>query len=327
MKPGTQTRILNLALLAVGLLALQEAAGAFSYTNCELIAAFRVPTGVSDLVVNLGPSASFEGLPARTALTITNVSPDQLHAVFPSLNGLAWSVSGARRGNTNYPQFPLQTTWVTAPQAQIGSSGPTWLRKGQFTLGTTSGQIDAIGAGAIVYGTLQPAGPNNTSTAIVIPSTDPNSYSTVIGVDGDFAGSFQGDVENTTADDFDSTGSSSRSILYELQPASGSDLNTPGQVLGFFDLKPEGTLTFTAGTPPESTTITSIQSNGAGVTISFPTTKSVSYRLRSTDAVGLFTPISAWNLTGNSVSGNGSLQSIKDTNTTSAVRFYVVEAF
>jgi hypothetical protein len=319
--------MLLFAFVALGLCEFEPSARAFSYTNCDLVAAFRLPNGVSDLIVNLGPAATFEGLPAGTSLTITNVLTNQLHAVFPSLNGLDWSVSGAMRGNTNYSQFPLQTIWVTSPQAEIGSAGSIWARKGQFTLGTTSAQIDAIGTDAVIYGTTQPAGTNNTSTAIVIPSTDPNSYTTIIGANGDFAGTFQGDVENTTADGFDSSDTSSRSVLYELQPASGADLNAPGQLLGYFDLSPQGTLTFTAGAPPLSTTIASIENSQLGVTISFPTVASVSYRLRSTDSTGLSTPTSAWTVIGNPVTGNGSIQSVHDTNTVSTARFYVVEAF
>jgi hypothetical protein len=47
--------------------------------------------------------------------------------------------------------------------------------------------------------------------------------------------------------------------------------------------------------------------------------------VRYTDSAGLSTPISTWN-TGNSLIGDGTVESLQDT-TTSSNRFYSIEAY
>jgi hypothetical protein len=235
-------------------------------------------------------------------------------------------VAAAMRGNANYPQYPLQTIWLTSPRPNIFTPGPVYNRKGQFTQGTTASQIDAIGAGAVTYGNSVPAGTNNTQAGILIPSTDVNSYTALMTVSGDLAGTFQYNVENTTPPSFASAGALSRSVLYKLLPGSGATLNAPGVVVGFFDFKPDGTMTFTAGPPPDRVTITSLQRNGNLATVSFPTVGSIYYRLRFIDGAGLTAPISAWSTNGSVIVGSGTIQSLQDTNA-SAARFYTVESF
>ena len=74
----------------------------FSYTNVDLVVGFRRPTASSDLVVDLGPVAYYESLPARTVVT-TVVQPSQLTSALVTLDNVSWSVAAAMRGNTNYP--------------------------------------------------------------------------------------------------------------------------------------------------------------------------------------------------------------------------------
>jgi len=67
----------------------------FTYTNCDLVAGFRLIGGASDLVVDLGPVAQFESLAPRSV--ITNNIPATLEAdALPTLDGVSWSVAGAR---------------------------------------------------------------------------------------------------------------------------------------------------------------------------------------------------------------------------------------
>jgi hypothetical protein len=318
-------RAVLLAVSAFAFLDLTVSAATFSYTNVDLVAGFRRAGGSSDLVVDLGSVAYFEGLPLRTVVTVTNVQSSQVTAAFPNLNSLNWSISAAMRGNTNYPQYPLQTIWVSSPRPSVNAPGPVYLRKGQFTQGTVASQIDAIGAGAVTYGNSVPAGTNNTQTGIVISSTDGNSYTTLMTTNGDFAGTFPGNAENTTPANFSSGATLSRSTLYKLLPGSGTNLNAPGTAIGYFDFHSDGSLTFTAGPPPERTTITSIQLTGGLATISFATVNSVSYRLRFTDDAGLTTPVSTWSTNSTVITGNGTVQSLQDT-PGSSVRFYAIEA-
>jgi hypothetical protein len=73
------------------------------------------------------------------------------------------------------------------------------------------------------------------------------SYSLNIGANGDFAGTFQGNIENTTPAGFLTNGAPVRSDFYQLKPGSGS-----GTYLGYFQLGNNGSMTFT--TVPEPAT-------------------------------------------------------------------------
>ena len=294
----------------------------FTYTNCDLVAGFRLIGGASDLVVDLGSVAAFENLTPRSVITITNLSAIQLASALPTLDGVSWSVSAAMRGNTNY-SYPLQTIWVTSPRPDIYTPGTVWQTKSSGTLGGAASQIDAIGFDASIYGNGQPGGPNNTRTGILIPPASQYAYSYLIGGYGNYDGTFQGNTENTTPPDFDSAALPSRSVLYRLEPDSFP--HSPGTLIGFFDFKPDGSLTFTAGPPPEQTTITAISNQGTVTTISFPTVNLVGYRLRYTNAAGLGTPISSWTI-GGTLIGDGTTHSLQDASSTSS-RFYAVEAY
>jgi len=50
----------------------------FAYTNCDLVAAFRIAGGANDLVVDLEQASNFENLPARSVTTLANLSATQL---------------------------------------------------------------------------------------------------------------------------------------------------------------------------------------------------------------------------------------------------------
>jgi hypothetical protein len=297
-------------------------AQSFTYTNSDLVAGFRIIGGASDLVVDLGPVAAFENFTPRSVTTITNLTTTQLADALPTLDGVSWSVGAAYRGNPNY-SYPLQTIWVTSPRPTIYTPGTVWQNASQGTLGGVASQIDAIGYDASVYGNGQPAGQDNTPTGILIPPGSQYAYSYLMGGHENYDGTFQGVVENTTPVDFDNAGLPSRSVLYRLEPDAYP--HGAGSLIGFFDFKPDGTLTFTAGPPPEQTTISQISSQGPVTTISFPTVNLVGYRLRFTDSAGLATPIASWTI-GSNLVGDGTTLTLQDTNS-SLIRFYTVEAY
>ena len=301
-------------------------AAPFLYGPGDLVLAFRQTGNASDYVVNIGKAINYSTLPTGATLAVTNLSASQLTSAFPSVNGLAWSVAAAHRppADTN---FPLQTIWITAPRFDIATQSPAWLRKGQFIQGTAASQIDAVGVNAAAYSSSQPAGDNNTVTGVVIPASSDYAFTPLIGDAADY-GSFQGNVENRTPDDFDSSASIVvRSDLYELLPGASAEgtLNAPGRYLGYFELKPDGTLTFNTGAPAiTQPSITNVARNGSVTTVSFTTVSGATYRLRATDAAGLTSPVSTWS-PGATVSGNGALQSLQDTSS-DGLRFFAVEA-
>lgn len=329
MKTHTNLRLVSgFAGLLGGFAGLTGAlqAAPFLYSPGDLVLAFRQTGNASDYVVNLGKATNYNALAAGTSVPLANLSTAQLGSAFASLNGLRWSVAGANRppGDANYP---LQTLWVTAPRADVAVQSPPWLRKGQFLQGNAGSQIDGVGVNAALSSSLLPGGPNNTAAGVVIPVDAPFAIGPAFGPDGNYVGAFQGSVENVTADDFDGDPANvSRSDLYELLPGTtaAGTLNTPGRFLGYFELKPDGTLTFNTGsTPPPTPVISGVSRAGEVTTVSFATVNGATYRLRTTDAAGLGSPVSNWSA-GPSLTGNGSVQSLQDSSP-AAVRFFAVE--
>jgi len=301
-------------------------AAPFLYSPGDLVLAFRQSGNASDYVVNIGKATNFASLPAGATLVVTNLSVAQLNSAFPSLNGLQWSVAAANRPPL-LSGFPLQTIWAVAPRLDASVQSAPWLRKGQFVQGTAAGQIDAVGVNAASASSGQVAGPDNTATGVVIPTSSELALAPAIGDSGNYAGAFQGNVEAFTPETFDSDpGSVSRSDLYELIPGTSADgtLNTPGRYLGYFELKSDGTLTFNTGaTPPPSPNITAILRENDITTVSFSTVATASYRLRASGALG--TPVSSWPVVSGPVSGTGAILSLQDTNS-AANRFFAIEA-
>jgi hypothetical protein len=304
------------------LLAATLHAQTFTYTNADLLASFRIAGGASDLVVDLGQASVFESLPARSVTPLAKLSTTQLADALPTLDGVSWSVGATLRGNPNYG-YALQTIWITSPRADVNTPGTVWQNAAQGTLAGSGSHIDAIGFNAVAYGNGQPAGTDNTSAGIVIPSSSPFSYTFQVGPWGQLDNTFQGNPENTTPVDFSTAGLPSRSVLYRLEPDVYP--HGAGTLVGFFDFKPDGTLTFTAGPPPERTTATKVTWNNGTATVWFPTINLVGYRLRYTDSTGLATPISTWNI-GSSLVGDGTTLFLQDAGSDSN-RFYTIEAY
>ena len=301
-------------------------AAPFLYSPGDLVLAFRQTGNDSDYVVNLGKATNYNTLPAGTTVAVTNLSAAQLNSAFPSLNGLKWSVAGANRPPLD-PNYPLQTLWIARPRTESGTQSTPLLRKGQSAQGLAGAQIDGVGYNAAQASSNLPGGPANTATGVVIPVNNNFNVSQVIGATGNYANTFQGNVENLTADDFDGTPANvSRSDLFELLPGTtaAGTVNTAGRYLGYFELKPDGTLTFNTGSPvipaPEIATVTR---DGDVTTVSFATVNGANYTLRATDAAGLGSPITTW-AAGPSLTGNGSVQSLQDTSA-AAVRFFALE--
>ena len=297
------------------------AAAPFLYSQGDLVLTFRKTGGASDLVVNIGKATNYNTLPAGASVTISNLLVSHLAVAFSGVNDLAWAVGGANRLGGD-PNYPVQTLWVT--RARFDPNQPTnpWLRKGQFDQGATAAQVDGVGAKTATYSGNTASNANNSAQAVLIPSNNLDyGLSPIIG-NGDYDGSFQGNVQNLTASDFDADFANvSRSDLYELLP--GND--TPGRYLGYFEFKPDGTLTFnTTVPPPPRPTVTNIIRSGDVTTVSFPTVNGATYLLHATDLAGLGTPVSSWSI-GASVSGNGSTLSLADTNS-AVIRFFAVEA-
>jgi len=328
MKTPTTSRIgRGIAALGAGLaLGTTVQAAPFLYAPGDLVLAFRQTGNASDYVVNIGKASSFSTLAPGTTVPITNLSASTLYAAFSSVNGLQWSIAAANRPPL-VPGFPLQTLWVSAPRLDPNTPASPWLRKGQSAQGNAGSQIEGVGANAAQSSSLLPGGSDNTATGVVIPVGAPFPIGPVIGTDGNYQGAFQGRVENVTPDDFDGAPANvSRSDLYELLPGTiaGGTYDTPGRLLGYFELQPNGSLTFHAGAaPPPAPTISGIGRVNGVATVSFTTVASANYRLRAVSTLGA--PVSAWPVVSGPIAGTGSILSLHETNAASS-RFFAVEA-
>ncbi len=296
-------------------------AGSFGYTNSDLVLGFRV-SGQPDLIVDIGQASIYEAVTAAQTISVTNLPTGLatlLNFTFPSFDSVSWSVTGAQRGTGG--TYPNQTIWATAARSDVNALSVPYSRQGQFSQGGPASQIAAIGVNAAAYSSAHPGSATNNATAVLIPSTDQNSYTKAVqdpfnNSIGDLAGSF-GNVENTTPFDFDSDEPLSVSDLYELQPGSG-----PGKFVGYFSFTPNGAVTFTAATQaPLPPTITTIARDGNVTTVYFTTQSSHTYSLLSSPT--LTVPVSGWSVVGSSVSGTGSTVSLQDTNSATATYYAI----
>jgi len=317
------TRNLTAAVAGFALFTGTVQAAPFLYTSGDLVLAVRKTGNADDYAVNLGKATNYSNVPLGTSFTVTNLSLAQLSAAFPDYNELKWSAAAANRIEALDPNYPVQTIWVTRPRLNAGTQSTPWLRKSQFVQGNTASQVDEVGKRAALASSGLPGGPNNTATGVLIPVGNNPNIGAPIGTGGNYAGNFQGNVEALTAADFDSDPQNvSRTDLYELLPGSGNPL---GRYLGYFELKPNGALTFNNPVfAPPAPTITSIVRNGDVTTISFTTTSGATYRLRATNAAGLTTPVSTWTI-GSSTTGTGAVLSLTDTSS-EGTRFFAVDA-
>jgi hypothetical protein len=291
----------------------------FQFNPRNVVLGLRQSGGGSELTVNAGSISNLLALTTGQSVIITNLTSVQVVAAFPDLNNLSWSVSADVRdgGDATYPQGTL---WVTRPRTVFNAQTTPWNRQSQFSQGGTASKIDGIGNNAAAYGNVQPTGPNNTSSGILIPAGSQYAYSTFMG-GGNFAGAFQGNVEVTTDPDFDTAGQSVRADFYELKPGTGA-----GTYLGFFELDTNGVLTYKAGPSAAvipQPSIVSIVRAGNLNTVTFTTVGGASYDLLA--STNLLLPLASWTTVGSPMAGDGSNKALSDT-TTEAQKFYLIQA-
>jgi hypothetical protein len=210
-------------------------------------------------------------------------------------------------GDSGDPSKPTRTLWVTEPrQNPDRAASPAWYRSSSFTQGQADSKINSILNNAATWATTAAADSvTNSATAVAIPYGNVYNANGSLGGGGNYLGTFQGNVENTTPSDFDSAGSPSRSDLYELQPGSGS-----GTYLGYFELSPTGSLTFYAMPYPAPTPSVTIVGSST-INVSFLSSANGTYTLYYTGAAGLSTPVSTWQTISTNIIGDGTVKSFQ----------------
>ncbi len=300
----------TIAALVIVSVAARLAAAPFEFaaTNFppDLVIGLRKTGGASELVVDLGSVARFYGAGAGVVIPVTEYTGTQFTDAFSTSDDVALAAFAAVRVDGD-ADHPFQTIWATRKRTDISSQSVPWHRQGAGTLGTTASRIASIGTGVATYSGSIKAGDDNTVTAVVIPSSSANGYTTYVGT-GNFKGTFQGNVENTAPSDFSSGSDPIRSDLYEIVPGSGDS-----KYLGYFELTPAGALSFHApgGVLPLPTPqITKTERVGSTTTLTFTAEVGAHYQLLQAPAGGLLGPVTGWAAVGNPVAAGGTTLSL-----------------
>lgn len=352
------------AMAALALLPGFASAQYFDYQeNGDVLATFR-KTGASqgnyELVVKLGYIQNFLQVSQGTTINITNFTPAQLSDAFPdNYNNLQWAVSAAfyqdPSGQFGPWVFPGGTVWFTRPSTNAASQS---IAPSRFLLGTgqqVRQQILSMGDGAYsISFDLSVTNADNNTALVREPISYTDRYVTAF--IGDSASPSVGDfrflpyvVENTTPGTFSAN---DRADLYQLVPNSDSLhtytdpitglTNGAAYYVGYFLLKPDGTMSFTrasVGTmnPPPPPAVLGITHSGTGgigpgglatniFRISFVASNTANYKLSFTNAAGLSTPVTNWPTLPMTIIGSGSATNFMDA-TTDLNRFYRVRGY
>ena len=176
------------------------------------------------------------------AIRYGNVSSIEVVAMASRSSG-GGAVLGAVRPGQGDASAPQNTLWLTRARDDVNTPSTPWARKSNSAQSQVSSVINGIAgngsiAGAKLWSAGTPLDPiSNTSRAVIIPSSDPNSYTALAGLLGNLGGTFgQGSVENTTPAIF---ASSTRSDLFEILPGSGR-----ANYKGYFEFRTDGTTVF-----------------------------------------------------------------------------------
>ena len=290
-------------------------AAGFTDTSRDLILTFRESGGPVVFEVDLGQASTYYGAASGTSIPITAYSSSaQLMTLLGTVDGLGWSVGGCvpNAGDSGDPSKPPRTLWVTAPRTDPNTPAPAWLRESTYTQAGADSHIVSILVNAETWADSAAADAvTNTPTALAIPSGSGDNADGSLGALGNYLGTFQGDVENTTPADFDSAGSPSRSDLYELQPGSGA-----GTYLGYFELATDGSMTFhapSAGNTQPAPNLSASTDGAGNFYISFQTTTNGTYSLSYTNSAGLTAPVSTWPTVGTNIIGDGTVKAFQQT--------------
>jgi hypothetical protein len=295
--------------------------------------------GSYELVVDCGSVATFTNMTAGQTKAITTFySPSLLSYV--GTNNIYWSALACYSSSDGRSA----AVWLTRPRSDLNTQTTPWLCKNTSTENQPGGQIDTIGNDAIDISFINNT-PAQSATYLVehlnSSSSDFYSYSTLMGVNQDLAGSFWGDasgnkvLEQGTPSNFTTAGQSVRADFYQLLSTNmiaNPTNNQAGTYLGYFELATNGVMTYTAGPSPTVLTaprIVSFTHTGNTSTIYFTTVSAGSgtynYTLRGTNSTGLGAATTNWPAIGSSIVGNGLTNSLSET-TASSPRFYTITA-
>ena len=289
-----------------------------NYAVGDVLICFR--KGNNDMVVDAGQvSALTNGVVPNQRIPITGYTGTQLAAV--GTDGVSWSA---------FTWLGDNSLFVTKARTSLDDQTIPWQAKSGSAQSGTVASMEAIPPGALdqlhllVY-------PVSTKTAVVEQDnsdgnpnyTDGLSYNDALAgsYGGNFDGNFVGNPENTTLNNFSTSGSVVRSDFYKMTPTFGYALGT---WLGYFELSPNGTMTYVAY-PSTKPVIKSSVRSGNTTTITYTAGLYGVYTLRGTNSLNSGTARTNWPAIATLTSGDTATHTITDS-TTDAVRFYTITA-
>jgi len=306
----------KIILPAFALLALLTAtpAGAWSYNDGDVLLIFR-ESGHNDVEFDLGNVSQFLGQTNGYTAAITNWNSGLVTTQFGSdLTGVSVILAAA-----NSPVSTTPTAWISSADPNVYAynvSQSAWTAN-------LHGTISSLGN--------RPVSPFNVPPAAVTPT---NAY-----VIGPFSSQYGGASYDyiVTGGNFNSVATWSgkapfstvpveqvvpgTSDFWQVQPTSIYPNSPADSLVGTFNITTNGTLTFVAG--PRPSTIAGVSVQGNVSSIQFSTTVGNTYAIAYTNALGAL--VSAWPVDGNTLIGDGRIDTINHTNNNNSQEFYQVE--
>ncbi len=228
---------------ALLLFATAPVVNAFTFSESDMLLGFRQPGGSYEVVVNLGRATNFNRLALLNpggSVDITNYSATKLSSAFSDFGALNLSVFSSVV-TIGQVEPPYGACWATRARSDLGVRTETWKRRLALSQGSAAVTMNSVGTGALLV-----PGASGSDTEVTIDAGSAVGYAARVGALGDFGGRWQGSLEGVTPSDFVSSQLMLRLDLYYVAP-DPTNKKLPGQYLGFFDFKWDGTMKFTAG--------------------------------------------------------------------------------
>jgi hypothetical protein len=288
-------------------------AQAWSYSDGDLLLVFH-KSGHNDIEYDLGSVSNLLGYANGYTTNITGWNSSLVTAEFgPDLTGVKVVLAA-----TTSPANASPTAWVSSIDPNVNAynvGAATWTADLHGTISALGNRPESPFA--------VPAAAATPTNAYSINPFDPQyggaSYEYIVsGGNFESIATWAGKapfltvaVEQTIPGSFD---------FWAVQTTSIYPNSPPDRLVGTFTITAGGILTFVAG--PRSSTITGVSHSGNVSTIQFSTTVGNTYSVAYTNT--LVAPLATWPVDGNTLIGNGSINTINHTNSGIGAEFYRV---
>jgi hypothetical protein len=294
----------KIILLTLAALALQATpqARAWGYKDGDLLLILR-KSGFNNVEYDLGSVSNFLGKANGYTTTVTgwdlSVATTQFGADLTGVKVILLA--------TTSPANPTPTAWVSSTEPNT-----TAYNGSQSDWDGLYGAINGVGSRPIYPFNVTPAVATPTNAYVINPSSGASYDYTIGGSTGlgipKLGGYAPFTVEQTVPGALDFW-AVNPSAIYPNPPAD--------KLIGTFTIAANGVLTFVAG--PRASSITDVSHSGNVSPIKFTTTVGNTYAVVYTNKLG--GAISTWPVDGNTVVGDGRINTINHTNSSSA-EFY-----